>query len=94
MPPAAPAGLLLFEHAPGGVGEDGNTLDAALVGQRVATGPRQLPVGDDGLLAGFGERVEGDSAIPSVRSVFPAGNLLNRRNRRRPGILVASGQPR
>ena len=35
VPPASPAAALLFEHAPGGIGEGGNALDAALVGQRL-----------------------------------------------------------
>ena len=57
MPPAAPATALLVEHALGGVGEGENTLDPALVGQRVTAGPRRLAVGE-GLLASFGERDE------------------------------------
>ena len=57
VPPAAPATALLFEQALGGVGESGNTLDAALVGQRGTAGPRRLAVGED-LLASFGERDE------------------------------------
>ena len=57
VPPAAPAALLLFEHAPGGIGECGNTLDAPFVGQRVAARPRQRAVGER-LLASFGERNE------------------------------------
>ena len=61
VPPAAPAAALLFEHALGGGGEGGNALDAALVGQGVAAGPRQLAVGE-GQLAGFGERDERDGA--------------------------------
>ena len=56
VPPAAPATALLFKPALGGVGEGGNTLDAALVGQRVR---RTTPAsGWRGLLAGFGERDE------------------------------------
>ena len=48
----------------------GNTLDAALVGQRVTSGPRQLAVGE-GLLAGVGERderggAESEFAAPSA----------------------------
>ena len=57
VPPAAPTSALLFEHAPGGFGEGGNTLDAGLGGQWVAPGPRQLAVGE-GHFAGFGERDE------------------------------------
>ena len=57
VPPAAPAAALLFEHAPGGIGEGGDPLDTALVGQWVSAGPRQLAVGE-GLLANFGERDE------------------------------------
>ena len=57
VPLAAPAAALLFEHAPGGLGEGGNALSAALLGEGVAAGPRQLAVGE-GLLAGFGERDE------------------------------------
>ena len=49
--------IKILEHAAGGVGEGGNTLRVALVGQRVAAGPRQRSVGE-GLLAGFGERDE------------------------------------
>ena len=56
VPPAAPVTALLFKPALGGVGEGGNTLDAALVGQRVR---RTTPAsGWRGLLAGFGERDE------------------------------------
>ena len=57
VPPAAPAALLLFEHAPGGIGEGGNALDAAFVGQRVSAGPGELAVGE-GQFAGFGQRDE------------------------------------
>ena len=66
-PPAAPAAALLFEHALGGVGEGGNALDATLVGQGVAAGPRQLAVGE-GLLAGVGERHERDGAESAASS--------------------------
>ena len=61
MPPTASTTLLLFEHAPGGVGEGGNPLDPALVGQWVAALAGGLTVGD-GLLAGLGERDEWDAA--------------------------------
>ena len=35
VPPAAPAAVLLFEYALGGLGEGGNALHAALLGQYV-----------------------------------------------------------
>ena len=69
VPPAAPAAALLFEHALGGFGEGGNALCAALLGQGVATGPRQLAVGE-GLLAGVGERDE--RGAPRGSSPAPA----------------------
>ena len=70
MPPAAPAAALLFEHALGGLGEGGNALGAALLGERVASGPRQLAVGE-GQLAGLGEGderggAESEFAAPSA----------------------------
>ena len=48
---------LLFEHSVGGFGEGRNTLDAALLGEGVATRPRQHAVGE-GQFAGLGERDE------------------------------------
>ena len=61
MPLAAPAAALLFEHALGGVGDGGYTLDAALVGQRVAARPGQRAVGER-QLADFVERDERNGA--------------------------------
>ncbi len=61
VPPAAPAAALLFEHALSGLRDRGNTLDAAILCQRVTAGPRQLAVGE-GALAGFGERDEHNGA--------------------------------
>ena len=63
MPPTAPAAAILFENAPGGLGEGGDALGAALLGERVAPGPCQLAVGE-GQLAGFGERDERGGAEP------------------------------
>ena len=45
------------QHLPEADPEGGNTLRAALLGEGVVAGPRQLAVGE-GLLAGFGERDE------------------------------------
>ena len=55
--PAAPAAALLFEDTAGGFDEHGNALDAAFLGEGVATRPGQHAVGE-GLLAGLGERDE------------------------------------
>jgi len=57
VPPAAPAAALLFEDAPGGLGESGDALGAALLREGVAAGAGQLAVGE-GQLAGLGERDE------------------------------------
>ncbi len=56
-----PASPLLVDHRGRGLGEGGQPLDAALVGQRVAARAGELAVGH-GLLAGLGERDEGDTA--------------------------------
>ena len=62
-----PAALLLLDDAAGGFGKRGNALDTPLVGQRVAALTGELAVGD-GLLAGLGERDEGDRAEPEFRA--------------------------
>ncbi len=46
IPPVARALTLLFEHALAVLGESRNARRAALLRKRVATGPRQLPVGE------------------------------------------------
>ena len=62
-----PAALLLLDHGGGGLGESGYALKAALVGERVSALTGELAVGD-GLLAGLGERDEGDRAEPEFRA--------------------------
>ena len=57
VPPAAPAVALLFEHALGGFGKRRDSLDAALLRERVAARPGQHAVGE-GLLASLGQRNE------------------------------------
>ena len=63
VPPTAPAAALLFEDALGGLGEGGHALGAALLGEGVAAGPRELAV-SEGQLAGFGEGDEPCGAVP------------------------------
>ena len=46
IPPVARGPTLLFEHALAVLGESRNARRAALLRKRVATGPRQLPVGE------------------------------------------------
>ena len=46
IPPVARAPTLLFEHALAVLGESRNARRAALLRKRVASGPRQLPVGE------------------------------------------------
>ncbi len=54
VPPAGPAAALLSEDPFGGLGEGGHALGAALLGEGVSTGSRQLAVGES-QLAGLGE---------------------------------------
>ena len=56
-----PAGPLLLDHSGGRVGKDGHALGAAPLDERVSTLAGELAVGH-GLLAGLGERDEGDGA--------------------------------
>ena len=67
VPLAAPATAFLFKHALRGFGKGGNAPDAALLGEVIAPGPRQLAVGE-GLLAGLGERDERGGAEPEFAS--------------------------
>ena len=60
---AAPAGPLLLQHLRGGLLEGRRPLDAAALGERVSALAGELAVGD-GLLAGLGERDQGDAAEP------------------------------
>ena len=85
-------------------GEDGNALDAALVGERIATRPSQHAVGE-GVLAGLGERDERGGTEPEFGAssaddepLDPAsgsGRLDEQYRRCRPRAFLAarSGMP-
>ena len=71
-PPAAPAAALLFEDAPGGLGEGGNGVSAALLGVWIVARPGQFAVGE-GQFAGLDEGDERGGA----ESEFPAPSADN-----------------
>ena len=52
--PTAPAAALLLQHPLGSLGEGGDGLGEALLGERVVAGARQVAVGE-GQLASLGE---------------------------------------
>ena len=76
VPPAAPAALLLFGHAPSGVGEGGNTLDPTLFGQRVSAGSGELAVGER-QFAGIGDRDEPGGAESEFAASSANGEPLD-----------------
>ena len=94
VPPAAPAAALLFEHALGGLGEGGNALRAAFLGEKIAPGPRQHAVGE-GQLAGFGERRQSRRhPVPRRRTARGLGSSRGRwpaRSGHRPGAGAPAG---
>ena len=67
VPAVPPAGTLLFQHAPGGVGKCRHLLRAALFGERVAALAGKLAVGPR-LLARLGQRDQRHAAEPQVAS--------------------------
>ena len=72
----APAGPLPLHHAPGGFGEGGNALGAALLRQGIPARACQLAVGQ-GLVPGLGQRDQGGAAESELALAAPDEEALN-----------------
>ena len=76
MPGGAPARPQLLPDLPGRLREGGRRLGAALIGQGISPLPGQLPVGE-GLLPGFLQRHQGESAEPELGAAATNGEALH-----------------
>ena len=73
---AAPSGPLLLDHALGGLGEGGYADGPALLGEWIAARAGEFSVGER-LLAGLGQRDEGDAPEPELPLAASDDEALN-----------------
>ena len=74
--PTSPPGPLLLDHTSSGFGERGYATGAPLLGQRVAARAGELAVGQR-LLAGLGQRDQGDAPESELALAAPNDEPLN-----------------